>query len=48
MDQIRAIDKRFPLKKSSLGDPKIYLGTKSQIFLLANEFEAWSIRCGQR
>jgi hypothetical protein len=43
MEQIRSIDKRFPLKKSSVGDPDIYLGAKLRIFELENVVNAWSM-----
>jgi hypothetical protein len=43
MQQIRAIDKRFPLKKGSVGDPDIYLGAKLRKVTLPNGVEAWSM-----
>jgi hypothetical protein len=43
MEQICAINKRFPLKPSSIGDPDIYLGAKLRKVVLANRVEAWSM-----
>jgi hypothetical protein len=43
MEQIRAINKQFPLKKTTVGDPDIYLGAKLQKVVLENGGEAWSM-----
>jgi hypothetical protein len=43
MEQVRAIDKRFPLKKSLVGDPDIYLGAKLRKVELKNGVNAWSM-----
>jgi hypothetical protein len=40
MEQICAIDKRFPLKKTSVGDPDIYLGAKLRKVVLENGVKA--------
>jgi hypothetical protein len=40
---IREIDKYFPMKKGSIGDPDIYLGTKLRRVEMANGVEAWSM-----
>jgi hypothetical protein len=41
MKQIGAINKQFPLKASSVGDPDTYLGAKLKKVLLENGVEAW-------
>jgi hypothetical protein len=43
VEQIRAIDKQFPLKKTSVGDPDIYLGAKLRKVVLENGVKAWSM-----
>ena len=43
MQQIRAINKRFPLKPGSVGDPDIYLGAKLRKVTLPNGVHAWSM-----
>jgi hypothetical protein len=43
MKQIRAINKWIPLKKSSVGNPDIYLGAKLRKIVLDNGVEAWSM-----
>jgi hypothetical protein len=40
---IRQIDKYFPMKAGSIGDPAIYLGTKLQKVDLENGVQAWSM-----
>jgi hypothetical protein len=42
-EQIRSIDRRFPLKKSSVGDLDIYLGAKLRKVELENGVNAWSL-----
>ena len=36
------IDKYFPMKKGSIGDPDIYLGSKLRQVTLCNGVKAWS------
>ena len=43
VEQIRANDKRFPLKEGSVGDPDIYLGAKLRKVTLENGVEDWSM-----
>jgi hypothetical protein len=43
MQQIRAIGKQFPLKKTSLGDPDIYLSSKLRNVVLETGVKAWSM-----
>ena len=40
---IRELDNYFPMKKGSIGDPDIYLGTKLRQVELANGVLAWSM-----
>ena len=40
MMRILAINKRFPLKAGSVGDPDIYLGAKPRKVTLANGVQA--------
>jgi hypothetical protein len=43
MQQIKKINKRFPLKEGSVGDPDIYLGAKLRKVTLESGVEAWSM-----
>ena len=43
MTEIKKIDKYFPMKPSSMGDPDIYLGAKLRKVRLDNGVIAWSI-----
>ena len=43
MTQIQAINKRFPLKASSVDDPDIYLSAKLRKVTLGNGVQAWSM-----
>ena len=43
---ILAINKRFPLKVGSVGDPGIYLGAKLRKVTLENRVQAWSMSLG--
>ncbi len=43
MTQIKKINKRFPLKEGSVGDPDIYLGAKLRKVTLENGVEGWSM-----
>jgi hypothetical protein len=43
MGQIRAINKRFPLKAGSVGDPDTYLGAKLRKVTLENGVQPWSM-----
>jgi hypothetical protein len=43
MQQIQKINKRFPLKPGSVGDPDIYLGAKLRNVTFLNGVQAWSM-----
>jgi hypothetical protein len=43
MQEIAKINKRFPLKKGSVGDPDLYLGAKLRKVTLPNGVSAWSM-----
>ena len=40
--QLKNLDKYFPMKPESIGDPDIYLGTKLRKVTLTNGVKAWS------
>ena len=40
---LKELDRYFPMKKGSIGDPDLYLGAKLRKVTLANGVEAWSL-----
>ena len=44
---IKSIDKYFPMKPDSIGDPSIYLGAKMKKVRLDNGVEAWTLSASQ-